>query len=101
MAIYPVISAKSPAALIKSSATVVWLFLIVATGVSWTLGTDHVFVGSQSIASITILLVAFVKIRFIGLYFMELKDAPLVLRALLEAYCLIVCGTLIGFYLAA
>lgn len=50
---------------------------------------------------VAILLVAFVKIRFIGLYFMELKDAPLVLRALLEGYCLIVCGLLIGFYLAA
>jgi hypothetical protein len=44
--------------------------------------------------------VAFVKIRFIGLYFMELKDAPPMLRALIETYCFIVCGLVIGFYLA-
>ncbi|WP_366509432.1 cytochrome C oxidase subunit IV family protein [Mycobacterium sp.] len=33
-----------------------------------------------------ILAIAFVKIRYIGLYFMDLKDAPLVWRALLEGW---------------
>lgn len=95
------IEARSPADLLRSTATVVWFFLIAATVVSWALGTDHGFVDDHTVASITILVVAFVKVRFIGLYFMDLKDAPLLLRALIEIYCLAVCALVIGFYLAA
>lgn len=94
------VQAARPADLLKSSSTVVWLFLIVATVVSWALGTDHGGISNLTAASLVILVVAFVKIRFIGLYFMELKDAPIVLRAILEAYCLVVCGVVVGFYLA-
>lgn len=94
------VEAARPADLLKSSSTVVWLFLIVATVVSWALGTDHGGISNITAASLIILVVAFVKIRFIGLYFMELKDAPIVLRVILEAYCLVVCGVVIGFYLA-
>lgn len=84
----------------RSSATAVWVFLVLATVVSWALGTDHGFVESTRAASLVVLVVAFVKVRFVGLHFMELKDAPLPLRALLEAYCLVVCCLTIGFYLA-
>jgi hypothetical protein len=91
---------RTTAALVRSSATAIWVFLVVATVVSWALGTDHGFVDSHRAASLTVLVVAFVKVRFVGLYFMELKDAPLPLRALIEAYCLVVCCLTIGFYLA-
>lgn len=91
---------RTPAELIRSSASAVWAFLVVATVVSWALGTDHGFVDSTRAASLIVLVVAFVKVRFVGLYFMELKDAPLPLRALIEAYCLVVCCLTIGFYLA-
>lgn len=94
------IETLSAAVFVKSSATLVWIFLIAATVVSWLLGTDHSFINSHTTASVIILLVAFVKVRFIGLYFMELKDAPLPLRLILEGWCLIVCGLVVGLYLA-
>lgn len=91
---------RTTAGLLRSSASAVWLFLVLATVVSWALGTDHGFVDSHTTASILILVVAFAKVRFVGLYFMELKDAPVPLRLLLEAWCLVVCSLTIGFYLA-
>ncbi|MFJ9390505.1 cytochrome C oxidase subunit IV family protein [Nocardioides sp. NPDC101246] len=91
---------RTPAELLRSSASAVWLFLVIATVVSWALGTDHGFVDSVRTASLIVLVVAFVKVRFVGLYFMELKDAPLPLRVLIEVYCLVVCCLTIGFYLA-
>ena len=100
MSTTPHVQADTPADLLRSHASVVWLFLVIATAASWALGTDHGFVESHVAASVTILVVAFVKVRFIGLYFMELRDAPIGLRVLLEAYCLLACATTIGFYLA-
>lgn len=94
------VQADRPADLLKSLATVAWLFLVIATVASWALGTDHGFVDDHQVASVTILVVAFVKVRFIGLYFMELRDAPIGLRVPLEAYCLLACATTISFYLA-
>lgn len=91
---------SSIADLLRSAATAVWIFLVAATVVSWALGTDHGFVDNQTAASITILVVAFVKVRFVGLYFMELKDAPIPLRLMLEAWCLVVCALTLGFFLA-
>jgi hypothetical protein len=46
-------------------------------------------------------MVAFVKARLIGLYFMDLRHAPTALRVLFEAWCVAVCGTVIGLYLFA
>lgn len=91
---------RTPAQLLRSWTTGVWAFLVLATVVSWALGTDHGFVHSAREASLIVLVVAFVKVRFVGLYFMELKDAPLPLRVLIEAYCLAVCCLTLGFYLA-
>ncbi|HWF54201.1 MAG TPA: cytochrome C oxidase subunit IV family protein [Solirubrobacteraceae bacterium] len=85
-------------ALLKSRVSLVWLGLIIATLISWRIGTDH---GVHAhLATTIVLLVAFVKVRFVGLYFMELRDAPLPLRGIFEGYCLVVCTTLIVLYLA-
>ncbi|WP_161600578.1 cytochrome C oxidase subunit IV family protein [Mycolicibacterium hodleri] len=91
---------RSFADLLKCSATVVWILLISATALSWALGTHHGIVDDPTAASLIILAIAFIKIRFIGLYFMDLKDAPLALRALIEAWCLIVFCLTAAFYLA-
>ncbi|MFZ0715811.1 cytochrome C oxidase subunit IV family protein [Mycobacterium sp.] len=54
----------------------------------------------HQLASVIILLIAFIKVRLVGMYFMELREAPNVLRGLFEAYCVIVCSLLLGvFYL--
>ena len=85
--------------LLKNRISIVWLFLIVATLVSWKVGTDH---GVHAhLATIIVLLVAFVKVRFVGMYFMELREAPIPLRGIFEGYCIVVCTTLIIMYLAA
>jgi heme/copper-type cytochrome/quinol oxidase subunit 4 len=88
------------AALLRTRSTPVWFLLIAATLLSFWLGTDH-GLSSAEARSIVIFVVSFVKIRFVGLYFMELREAPIVLRSIFEGYCLVVCVGLIGFYLLA
>jgi hypothetical protein len=93
--------ARTPVELLRSASTLVWLFLVAATVVSWALGTDHGFVDDTTAASTIVLVVAFIKVRFVGLYFMELKDAPVPLRVLLEVWCWVVCALTLSFFLAA
>jgi Prokaryotic Cytochrome C oxidase subunit IV len=80
------------APLLRTRTSAVWLLLTVATVLSWALGTHHGF-------AIAILVIAFVKIRFVGLYFMELRGAPPALRAVFETYCVAVVLTLSAMYL--
>ena len=84
--------------LLRSPITLVWFFLVAATGVSWYLGTDHA-VDNEQAASAAVLVVAFVKVRFVGMYFMELRHAPIPLRALYEIWCLVVCSVVVGMFL--
>jgi hypothetical protein len=91
------------ASLLRTRTTAVWLLLTVATLVSWRVGTAH-GAGSNDghdLASVAIVLVAFVKVRLVGLHFMELRGAPRALRGLFEAYCLVVCALVLAMYLAA
>jgi hypothetical protein len=85
--------------LARTRATAVWFVLIAATALSWVLGTDH-SVDNHRLASTLILTVAFIKVRFVGLDFMELRDAPLPLRRVFEAYCAIVLTAVLVLYLA-
>ncbi|MGH7965266.1 MAG: cytochrome C oxidase subunit IV family protein [Candidatus Binatia bacterium] len=87
-------------ALIQSSATLVWAVLMLATGLSWWLGTHGAVTGSSS-ATITMLLVAFFKVRLVILYFMEIRDAPLPLKLACEGWVIVTCGAVLGFYLLA
>lgn len=91
------------ASLVRTRATAVWSVLVLATIVSWLLGTDASggSDGDHSMASIVIVLIAFVKVRLIGLYFMELREAPMSLRGLFEGYCAAVCAVVLGMYLWA
>jgi len=86
--------------LVRTRATGVWFALVIATTISWLLGTDHGLGGdSHTFASVVILMVALFKVRLAGLYFMELRHAPSALRGLFEGYCVLVCGLTIGLYL--
>ena len=87
-------------ALLRAPATVVWAVLIVATIATWTLGTQH-GIHSHTLASVLILLIAFIKVRLVGLYFMELREAPTVLKGLFEAYCVVVCTAVVGTFVLA
>jgi heme/copper-type cytochrome/quinol oxidase subunit 4 len=86
--------------LLKNRVSIVWILLIIATLISWKVGTDHGGI-TPHLATTIVIIVAFVKVRLVGLYFMELRHAPPQLRAILEAYCLIVPTTLVIMYLAA
>jgi hypothetical protein len=47
---------------------------------------------------VVILAIAFVKVRFIGRYFMELRDAPVPLLTLFEAWVAAVAAMTIGLF---
>ena len=75
--------------LVQTRASVVWLVLVALTLVSWTLGTRHGFAGDHVPANVTIMVIAVFKVRLIGLHFMELRDAPWLLRGIFEAFCVV------------
>ena len=82
--------------LLKARSTWVWAGLVAATLVSWAVGSDH---ATDSLIAIVVLGVALIKVRFVGLDFMELRDAPVALRAAFEGYCVVLWGVLSGMYL--
>jgi heme/copper-type cytochrome/quinol oxidase subunit 4 len=86
-------------ALARTRATAVWFVLVAATILSWWLG--HGGNGGHELIGAVILLVAFIKVRLIGSYFMELREAPVPLRALFDGYCLVVCSVVLGMFLWA
>jgi hypothetical protein len=90
-------------ALIRTNrtATIAWAVLAALTVVSWALGTGHGFGDSHTPASLVIFVVAVFKIRLVGMYFMELKDAPIPLRGVFEGYCVLLLCVLTGMYLFA
>jgi hypothetical protein len=88
--------------LVRTNASVAWAILTALTVVSWALGTQHGFGGGHHVpASLVIIVVAVFKIRLVGLYFMELREAPLALRGIFEGYCIALLGMLTGMYLLA
>jgi hypothetical protein len=83
-------------ALFRARSTVVWLALVIVTLVSWAVGAEH---GVGSAVAVFVLGLAAIKVRFVGLDFMELRNAPLLLRGIFEAYCVILWAVLAGMYL--
>lgn len=74
-----------------------WSVLVAATIASWALGSDH-GVSDARVASSAIVLVAFAKVALVGHAFMELRDAPLLLRGLFGAWCLVAAAVVVGFF---
>jgi hypothetical protein len=71
--------------------TVVWIALLVAICATWWLGTGHV--GPRDCALLAMVLtivIAFAKISLIGSEFMELRGAPLPLRAAFSLWVVVV-----------
>jgi hypothetical protein len=86
--------------LVLTPASVAWVVLTSLTAISWALGTEHALGGGDHVpASLVIIVVAAFKIRLIGLYFMELRQAPYALRGVFEAYCAVLAVLLSGMYL--
>jgi hypothetical protein len=86
-----------------SYTSLVWLGLVTLTAVSWILG-ERSHLASASPETIThmgiaMIVVAFIKVRFVGLHFMELGHAPWPLRLLFEAWVVVVCIILLVLYI--
>jgi len=76
----------------------VWFLLIVATLATATLGLEQAAGGSAAVG-VLLLTIAFVKIRLVGLHFMELGAAPRPLRLLFEGYVLVTFTALVVLFL--
>jgi caa(3)-type oxidase subunit IV len=82
-------------AALKNSAHRAWLVLMVATGITWYLGE----VGAAgTLAIVAMLVIAFVKGRLVILDFMELREAPVMWRALLEGWLILVSSLILLAY---
>ena len=83
--------------LLFSRATFVWFILVAATVVSWELG-HGVGITDVHLASMSIIVVAFIKVRYVILDFMEIRHAPIWMRAVGEIWCVVICVTLVALY---
>jgi Prokaryotic Cytochrome C oxidase subunit IV len=83
---------------VRNRAGLTWLILVAATLVSWLVGAEH---GTGSLLAVLVLGIAAVKVRLVGLDFMELRHAPLPLRAAFECYCVGMWAVLAGLHLWA
>lgn len=84
------------ASLFANRVTLVWALLVAASLLSW---ESMAIAGDDArIARAAILVIAFVKVRMVGLEFMELRHAPLPLRIGFEAWGAIVCGALLVLF---
>ncbi|WP_099024907.1 cytochrome C oxidase subunit IV family protein [Mycolicibacterium palauense] len=81
---------------LRNRAGLSWLILVAATLISWAVGADH---GTGALVVVVVLAIAAAKIRLVGLDFMELRHAPIPLRAVFETYCVTLWALLSGLYL--
>lgn len=75
-----------------------WLLLLAATACSLVIG-EALVVPLGRYAGAVVIAIAFLKVRWVGLDFMELRRAPRPLRRMFEAWSLLICATLIVLYL--
>jgi caa(3)-type oxidase subunit IV len=86
--------------LVQTKASLVWLVLVALTVTQWVIGTQGEAGGPHHVsASLVIFAVAVFKARLVGLYFMELRAAPVALRGLFEFYCIALLAVLSTMYL--
>lgn len=80
---------------LRTTTGVTWAALVVATLVSWWVGTDH-GLDDPTAAAALLLAVAMVKVYLIGMQFMELRFADPRLRLAFQVYCAAVGIGLVG-----
>jgi len=86
--------------LIWSRTTVIWLLLVVATGLSWGMG-QGVGAFDVQIVSVAIIIVTFVKVRFVIFEFMEIRGAPTWMHRVGNGWIMLISGLLITRVLIA
>jgi hypothetical protein len=83
--------------LIFSRVSLVWFLLVAATAISWEMGHGAGFEDIRY-ASTAIIVIAFIKVRYVILDFMEIRHAPIWMRAVGIVWVLVVCSALVGLY---
>jgi heme/copper-type cytochrome/quinol oxidase subunit 4 len=82
--------------ILRERVTMVWLGLMVLTCVTtWGLSKDLI---TPAVAVIGIFVIAAVKVRYVILDFMELRNAPIPVRVIAEAWPLAVAVMILGFW---
>ncbi|BBZ38249.1 MULTISPECIES: cytochrome C oxidase subunit IV family protein [Mycobacterium] len=82
----------------RERVTMVWLGLMVLTCVTtWGLSKD-LFV--PAVAVVGIFLIAAVKVSYVVLDFMELRNAPIPVRVAFQAWPIVVAVVILGFWFA-
>jgi hypothetical protein len=84
--------------LIRHYTTGVWLLLAALTASLWWLGGGSATSGVY--ATVSLMVIAFFKVRLVGIHFMELRWAPLPLRLAFEAWTLVTCLLVLAVYWA-
>lgn len=83
---------------IRHYTTWIWLLLVVLTTMSWEVGDGQALTSATRLVTPILMLVAFFKVRLVGLHFMELRTAPLPLRLLFEGWVILACGAILVIY---
>ncbi|MEU6550451.1 cytochrome C oxidase subunit IV family protein [Streptomyces sp. NPDC046915] len=75
-----------------------WVFpvLVLATLSSWLLGIEG---STSTLIGCAVVAIALIKVRLVGLHFMELRNAPAALRGAFEVYIVATGATLLTLYL--
>jgi hypothetical protein len=81
-----------------NSITTVWGFLFIGTVTSWFLAPEKDYL-EPLLPGLIIILIAFLKVRLILLYFMELRIAPQPWRGLFEAWMAVACAIVMFLYI--
>ena len=83
---------------LRERVTWVWLGLVLATcATTWGLSKD-LFI--PAVAVVGNFVIAAVKVRYVMLDFMELRNAPIPVRVAFEAWPVVVAAVLLGFWFA-
>ncbi|UCV23672.1 cytochrome C oxidase subunit IV family protein [Ferribacterium limneticum] len=85
------------ASLLRARATLVWFLLVAATTFSWEMGHGAGF-SDHRYASIAIIVMAFIKVRYVLLDFMEIRNAPTLMRLAGETWLVVICSVLVFLY---
>ena len=85
-------------AFVRTRPFAIWIVLVGATLCSLLLFEEFHSGESHRIASVGVIAVAFIKVRFVGLDFMELRDAPLPVRLVFEGWLAAIAIVLIVMY---
>jgi heme/copper-type cytochrome/quinol oxidase subunit 4 len=83
--------------LLRKPVSIVWATLMLATCAStWLLSKNSI---TPEVATVTIMLIAAVKVRLVIRYFMEVRLAPLALRLVCDGWLLAVTALIVTIYL--